>query len=326
MRGHLWTIAPVVRHELRRRVSPRDHAADVSRGAPWETHLVDAVRGRVRLSGRWQSSGDEGAPAVVLVHGLGGSIESHYVLGLARALERARFDVLRLHLRGADRRGDDYYHAGLTADLDAALSSVELASREQVAIVGFSLGGHLALRYASEEPSARVQAIAAIGPPLDLALGSQAIDRRRRAPYLRHVLGGMVEIYEAVAARHDVPIAVAEARRIRSLREWDERIIAPRFGFRDADDYYARVSVGPRLGAIEVPTLLVVGAQDPMIPLEVVRPSLARASKAVDVRIVDGGHVGFPRTLDLGRKAPLGLEEQLVRWLLDTLALKECER
>lgn len=72
----------------------------------------------------------------------------------ARVAEAAGLDSLRLNLRGADRMGEDGYHAGLTADLAAALASPELADYRSVGVLGFSLGGH-----------------PAFSPRLDLGLG-----------------------------------------------------------------------------------------------------------------------------------------------------------
>jgi predicted alpha/beta-fold hydrolase len=80
------------------------------------------------------------------------------------------------------------------------------------------------------------------------------------------------------------------------------------------------VSVAKRLGSIAAPTLVVVGADDPMIPASIVTPWLAGASRAVDARVVPGGHVGFSRGLDLGERAPRGLEPQLASWITRTLA------
>jgi hypothetical protein len=309
-------LAPSARHVLRKSLVPARHRAEAERGVAWSTRLDDSIHGALALTGRLhRAARTPEAPLAIVVHGLGGSIESHYVLSIACVLERRGFDVLRVNLRGACRSAGDYYHAGLVADLEAVLASSEVFGRERIVLVGFSLGGHLVSRFASLSPPPSVRAVAAVCPPLDLALGADAIDAPARRPYLRYVLSGMCEIYEAVAARADVPIPVSEARAIRSLREWDERIIAPRFGFRDADHYYREVSVGPRLGAIEIPTLLVVGDRDPMIPLEVVRPSLDGASRSVDARIVPGGHVGFPRGLDLGERASRGIDDQVAAWL-----------
>ena len=91
--------------------------------------------GSVRLTGRLTL--EPGASGiVVIVHGMGGRTTSHYCLRAAAAARRAGFSSLRLSLRGSDREGEDFYHAGLTADLRAALTSPAVARHERVFILG----------------------------------------------------------------------------------------------------------------------------------------------------------------------------------------------
>jgi predicted alpha/beta-fold hydrolase len=297
--GHFWTVAPYLRH----RCAPV--RAPVAR--PWSTTVPDPSHGPVRLSG-WLAAPEDARALLVVVHGLGGSAESHYVLPAACAAAEAGLACLRLNLRGADGSGEDFYHAGLAEDLRAALADAALARFDAIAFLGFSEGGHVVLRYAAEGTDPRVRAVAAICPPLDLDRAAAAIDRPERALYRRHVLGGLARAYAPVAARRPVPCEPAAARRIRTIREWDRRIVAPRHGFASAEDYYARASVAPLLGRIAAPALLIAAEHDPMVPAGTLRPALAGAGANLEVRwLARGGHVGFP--------AALALERELVAWL-----------
>jgi predicted alpha/beta-fold hydrolase len=253
---------------------------------------------------------------LLIVHGLGGSSDAHYVIAAARAAERAGLASLRVDLRGA--MGEDLYNAGVTADLRAALASEALASYERLYILGYSLGGHITLRHATEEMDARVRAVAAVCPPIDLDRGAAAMDMPERWVYRRHVLEALKAAYAAVVARRTnwaLP-PLAEARAIGRLRAWDDRIVAPRFGFRSAEHYYAEASVAPRLRMLRRPALLVWARFDPMIPEGTVRPALEPDRPLLDVRWIEsGGHVGFPASLDLGLGGDTGLEPQVIRWL-----------
>jgi predicted alpha/beta-fold hydrolase len=146
-----------------------------------------------------------------------------------------------------------------------------------------------------------------------------ALDMRERWIYRQHVLGALKEGYAAIFARRGAALSLpplAEARDIEHLRAWDDRIIAPRFGFRSAEHYYAEVSAGPRLARLGRPALLVEANDDPMILADTVRPTLREELPLLDVRwMEEGGHVGFPASLDLGLGGELGLEHQIVRWL-----------
>jgi hypothetical protein len=309
LRGHFWTVGPFLRAVLR---PPRP---PISRH--FRAEVADALHGVVRISGRLAEPAGA-RTLVVLVHGLGGSAESPYMIETAATAHGAGFASLRLNLRGADLSGEDFSHAGLTADLHATLESPDLAPYDSVFVIGFSLGGHLTLRYATEPHDPRVRAVSAICPPLDLAGAARAMDQPIRAPYRRHVLSGLKRIYEEVHRRRGGSARrLDEARAIETLRAWDDQIIAPRHGFANAEDYWNKMSVGPRLDRVGPPALAVIAEADPMIPLGTVRPAL-EATDRIDVRWVPparGGHVGFPTNLDLGVDARLGMAPQVLGWL-----------
>ncbi|HEY3594898.1 MAG TPA: alpha/beta fold hydrolase, partial [Polyangiaceae bacterium] len=302
--GHGWTIGPWLLHEV--------HPAIAPAAAPWSTVLEDAKIGAVKLTGLLRH---QGPSLAILVHGLGGEVEASYMARAAVAAEQAGLSSLRLHLRGADRSGEDYYHAGLTADLHAAIASPDLARYERIFLFGYSLGGHLTLRYAVDAPDPRVVAVAAACSPLDLDASAHAFDQPECELYRRFILRSLYEIYEEVARRRQVPISVALARRIRTIREWDRLIVAPRYGFRDAEHYYHSVSVGPWLPELRIPSLLVYARHDPIVVSSAVSPALqTRAPRTVVRWIERGGHLGFSSKLDLGFGPLLGLEGQIMSW------------
>ena len=90
----------------------------------------------------------------------------------------------------------------------------------------------------------------------------------------------------------------------------------PRHGFESPDQYYESQSVAPHLHRLEVPTLVVACEHDPMVSLRTMRASLRGASSAVELRTTPlGGHVAFPRHVDIGVGPERGLERQVVAWL-----------
>jgi predicted alpha/beta-fold hydrolase len=262
---------------------------------------------------------------LILIHGLGGSSQSSY-LAAANDLAHARgVATLRLNLRGSDLRGADFYHAGLSADLHQVVAHERLSGYSQIYVLGYSLGGHMSLRFASETPDARVKRVATLCAPLDLDRSAQCFDSARATLYRGHVLKALKRIYRAVTLRHGSGISAAEADRIAAIRDWDEQIVAPRHGYASAADYYAKASAGPTLGQINVPTLIAYARQDPMVPLETLTDSLRGRSRCVDTwEIPRGGHIGFPPG-QLLEAQPLhgppdgsnqAVEAQLVDWLL----------
>ncbi len=322
LQAHYWTVMPRLRHGLRPLPAPPSR--------PWEVSVEDPVTGRVRLTARLSEQPAPGSASeiLVIVHGIGGCCESRTALSAARAAAALGMAALRVNLRGCDRLGDDFYHAGLTSDLHAALASAEVAPYERIFLLGYSLGGHLALRLATEAADPRLAAVVAVCAPLDLAGVVTAIDRPALWAYRRSVLGGLKEIYAACAARRPGGLPLREAAAIRHLREWDDRIVAPRHGFAGAADYYARAGVAPLLPELRLPALFVGAEHDPMVPAATVRPVLERfVSPRLTVRwLTRGGHCGFPNNIQVGvngcdsstvdgRAGAGALERQVIAWL-----------
>jgi uncharacterized protein len=303
--AHLWTVATRLR---------RPPQAPPAR--PWSTEVSDPALGRVRLTGVLRQ--EPGARELLLfIHGITGCAEATYARCVAGVAAAAGVSCLRLNLRGCDRLGEDFYHGGLSSDLEAVLASPECSDYPAVYLLGYSLGGHLALRYAACGPDRRLRAVAAVCSPLDLTLSGRRFDQPAVWAYRRYVLANFREIYAAIAARRPVPVAPETAAKFVYLRQWDEEVVAPRWGFAGADDYHARASVAPHLGELAAPALLVAVEDDPMVPGEILRPVLARRGHDLEVRWVErGGHMAFPAALDLGYPGPPGLEGQLLGWLL----------
>lgn len=266
--GHYWTIA----HHLRRQ---QRHSL-VGPVEPIEVLIADTHTVNITLTGVVQEpalpAGQTARDLLVLIHGLGGSADSGYMLEASAAALARGCAVLRVNLRGADSRGTDFYHAGLYTDVLRVLQHDVVRRHHNVYVLGISLGGHVLLRAAGQGPPSNVRAVAALCPPLDLAACSAAFDRKRQWIYRRHILESLKQMYTRFAAHHPevrrnlgLP-AVEHAKAIQSMGEWDRAIVAPRYGFESAAQYYTRQSAGPRLDAVEVPALIVTTRFDPMVP------------------------------------------------------------
>jgi predicted alpha/beta-fold hydrolase len=308
--GHFWTVTPWLWHRVQPTRPPPSSAFSVRVG--------ESSAGPVHVLGRIRHRNDTRS-ILIIVHGLGGSSESHYMMSMAAWAERMGLACLRLNMRGAGGDGSDLYHAGLYADVHATLQSPELDRYDRAIIVGYSLGGHIALRYAASGAlDPRVRAVAAICAPVDLDRAVTAIDRPKRWLYRRHILTGLKNMYRTAAARRPMPLPCDDALAIDTMREWDSRIMTRHFGYPSAEAYYAAESVAPRLRDISVPALLIAAEADPMVPVDVVRPALEAhpLSPLLDVKLLPvGGHVGFPSELSLGFGPGPGLESQVLHWL-----------
>ena len=252
-----------------------------------------------RLSARLERppSGGEG-PLVVLIHGLGGSEESAYLHASAAALLAAGRRVLRLNLRGAGPSRPlcaQQYHAGRTRDLHDALAALPPGLLEEgVVLVGFSLGGNMLLKFLSEiDADGVVRAAVSVSAPIDLAAASRRFLEPRNLVYHRYLLRGMQEeaLGEGAALTEEERRVIPE---VRSILEFDERIVAPRNGYAGAADYYAKNHARQFLAAIPVTTLVIHALDDPWIPGEAYTSfDWSGNPKLVPLLPAGGGHVGF---------------------------------
>ena len=277
--------------------------------APWSIVVPDPRPGaaeRTTLVGAL--GGPRRGELYLLVHGLGGDADSPYMIEAASALQAQGYATLRLSMRGAGRSGADYYHAGLASDLITVLADPSLAGFERVFVLGFSLGGHVSVHLSFlAERDPRVAAIIAICAPLDLERNVIELDTPSGWIYRRHVLNGLAKIHAKVHP--------GQTRRFTTIREWDAATIVPRYGFESPEHYWRSQSAGPRLREAGVPILYVATESDPMVPAVTVTPHLQRAGSSIDIRWVRrGGHVGFPRDIDLGLPGELGLFPQIMSW------------
>lgn len=282
--------------------------------APWETTLVDPEDGEVRLTGDLRET--PGAKDLyILCHGLGGKTQSIYCVRGASAVAGIGQSSLAVALRGADRLGEGFYNIALVADLHAVVKSAALAHYERIFVIGYSMGGYVALHFALDPRDPRVKAVAVVCTPIDLKAAQLFIDSKPAWIYRKHVLAGLVDIYMHTAKVRDVPTDPELVRKVKTMHEWDRLTIAPRYGYDSPEHYYEELSIRPHLGNFAVPVLHLASRRDPIIASSTIEPFQGNAATPYELRWTDaGGHVNYSRNLDVGLGPNLGLEGQLFHW------------
>lgn len=243
------------------------------------------------------------APRILLLHGLEGSIRSHYAQGLLNEAGRRGWgaDLLIFRSCGSElnltRR---FYHSGETTDVAFVLKRI---SREfplaSLGMVGVSLGGNVLLKFLGErgkDMPNTVRGAATISVPFDLARSSKRINRGFSRLYQRFFLGSLRRKAGEKARRFPDLAPPDRIASLRTLEDFDNLITGPLHGFADAQDYYARSSSLPYLQAIKLKTLLISAVDDPMLPPEVLDEvrEIAGKNPALEIDFVQkGGHAGF---------------------------------
>lgn len=210
---------------------------------------------------------------LVLVHGLEGSSDSRYIQGIAARAWASGCNVIRMNMRncgGSEMLTPTLYHSGLSADVGAVVHHyAEQFGLQRIALVGYSMGGNLVLKFAGEWGSRPpLCAVATVCPAIDLAAGADALHAPANRVYEWRFLRGLTARYSRKAAQYSSIYAPLKAiGPVRSIRQFDDKIVARYCGFRDADDYYYRAASARVVDRIAVPTLILCAKDDPFIRL-----------------------------------------------------------
>lgn len=136
----------------------RRTAARIVQYLPAKGRFVDVPGGQLHV----RESGLESAPAVLLVHGLGGQM-SHFDYGLAEQLARS-FRVVVVDRPGSGHSlRDEMTSADVSTQAAALALLIDRLALGRPTVVGHSLGGAIALALAVEHP-ASVGALALVAP------------------------------------------------------------------------------------------------------------------------------------------------------------------
>jgi predicted alpha/beta-fold hydrolase len=255
---------------------------------------------RIRGQCHWQSRPRE-RPTLVLVHGLEGSSESRYMLGIAECAFAAGWNAVRLNQRncgGTESFTPTLYNSGLSGDYRAVLTElIERDSLLEIFFAGYSMGGNLVLKMAGELAGGaprQLRGIAAVCPALELAQCVDAVGLPSNFVYQGHFVRGLKDRMRRKAKLFPGKFDLGPMARVRTLREFDDVITATYCGFRDASDYYARSSALQVAGKIRVPTLVLTAQDDPFVPFESFSdPAIAKNSYIRLIAPVHGGHCAF---------------------------------
>ncbi|HRI50979.1 MAG TPA: alpha/beta fold hydrolase [Pseudomonadota bacterium] len=273
-------------------------------------HAAEALRipvndGALLAHARWLPGA---RLTVLLVHGVAGTSHSRYMQRAAAACLAEGYHAVCLNLRGSGpgrALSPTLYHCGLTADLDAAVAA--LSRRPEVLgvlVIGFSLGGSMSL-LAAAAPPVGLLGVASVSAPMDLEQTVRGLQRPAARIYHHYVLRGLKSALREHGQswpQASPPDMVAVGLQARTVHDFDDRVMAPRYGFAGAAEYYRKSSCGPHLAELKLPCLIVHADDDPMVPLSTVLPYLAGASRSVTSwRCRHGGHIGF--ITGLGRLA-----------------------
>ena len=212
-----------------------------------------------------QIEGPVHAPVVLLLHGFGSSLQTWdaWGQGLANEYRMVRLDIAGFGLTGPAEPGD----YSDEADVQRLLAVVDQLGLPRMTVVGHSMGGRLAWHFAAAHPQ-RVDKLVLIAPdgfPDPQAKSDRTYDVPAWMGVARYALPRWM-IKKGVASAYADPSRLDDD----TARRYQDMLLAP--GVRQA--VLARMAQTrnrdplPWLQRLTMPTLLLWGAQDGMIPAE----------------------------------------------------------
>ncbi len=289
--GHLQTLYPA----LCRRISSHAKISRERLTTPDKDFIDLDWCGKTRL------------PLVILLHGLSGSSQSSYIKGLQQVLIRQGFRSVALNFRGCSGESNNLarsYHSGDTDDIDFIYQTLRQREPDTpVAVIGFSLGGNVLLKWLGERGNdLSLFAAVSVSVPFVLSVCASKLDSGFSKVYRNNLLGEL-KAYIAFKLEYLLKTGkneeaeklkqLGDLSKINSFWQYDNQVIAALYGYKDAEDYYQRSSARQFLHSITVPTLMIQSKDDPFMTSDVI-PDKEETSSNVCMEITDrGGHVGF---------------------------------
>lgn len=270
------------------------------KNVPTEERMFEVEPGsRILTKCHWQSPPHKYS-TILLVHGLEGCTESHYMRGIAHKAWHAGFNVVRMNQRncgGTEHLTPTLYNGGMSRDLRAVVS--ELATHDRVSkiwAVGYSMGGNLALKMAGEVDHnlPALQGVVAVCPNIHPAKCVEALQKPENWIYYKYFLWNLKDRLQRKAQIFPNKWDLSQLKRVRTLREFDDAFTSKDDGYKDAFDYYERSGSRHVLENIDLPTLVITAQDDPFIPYHIFEESAIRKNPAIHfIAPRYGGHCGF---------------------------------
>lgn len=237
-------------------------------------------------------------PIVFVLHGLEGSINSHYAKGMMNSIKEKGWIGVLMHFRGCsgrpNRQGPSY-HSGDTWDVHYCTQFLkDRFAKRPLAIIGFSLGGNVLTRYLSEDQNNPFDCAAVICAPLHLASCSVRIGKGFSKVYQKYLVDMLKDSTHAKIKLDLIShLSSDELAKIHTLYDFDDKVTAPINGFEGATDYYEQSSGIFVLDKISKPTLIIHALDDPFLCHEYLQ-QLPKEHQHINFEISNrGGHVGF---------------------------------
>lgn len=248
----------------------------------------------------WSTSRFETNKLVILIHGLEGNAQRHYIVGSAKIFNQHNYDACAINLRGCSGEQNRLfrtYHSGATEDLTAVIQHIlSHKSYDNIYLMGYSLGGNLILKYLGEGNTVPAQLKGSVGVsvPCNLKSASDELLKTKNALYSARFKKHLIAKLMAKKQVFPELISDTEINRIKTLKDFDDIYTSRAHGFENANDYYEKCSCLQFLPRITVPSLILNAKNDSFLGEACYPTKETLSNPKLYLEIPKfGGHVGF---------------------------------
>jgi predicted alpha/beta-fold hydrolase len=235
---------------------------------------------------------------LLILHGLEGSIHSAYAKRMLNYCNQHQIAAVFMHFRGCSgepNRRLRGYHSGETNDLRCVIEHLKANGVNDIALLGYSLGGNATLKYMGEtKTDPIVRCATAVSVPLRLDICADTMDSGFAKIYQHTLLNRLIKkMYLKRHFMNEHERSFPDPTNMKNFRQFDDQFTAPIHNFENAQDYYQKSSARQFLKGINKPTLILHSRDDPFMTSEVL-PDDDELSESVTLELSNrGGHVGF---------------------------------
>ena len=257
---------------------------------------------------------------LLILHGLEGSINSAYAKRILNYCNQHHIAAVLMHFRGCSGEPNRLlrsYHSGETGDLRRVINHLKTRNVEEIALLGYSLGGNVTLKYMGEaETDSAICCAIAVSVPFRLDICATAMNRGFARVYQRSLLNRLIHkmqfkqhLLKADARDFPDPLLMSD------FWQFDNNFTAPIHGYDNAEHYYQCASSRQFLKSIEKPTLIIHARDDPFMSSGVLPEDNELADSVMLELSSHGGHVGFIGSN--GLIPDLWLQKRIHQFLID---------
>lgn len=282
------------------------HISTIYSGVLRKVEGVTQKRERITLPDQdfidldWSYAGKKTKQLLVVLHGLEGNAQRHYMLGSAKMANQNNMDAVCVNFRGCSgevNKTFQSYHSGKTDDLASVIKHITTQfDYDTIYLNGFSLGGNVILKYLGETSDLpkQIKAAVTVSVPVYLKGSLEQLMLSKNYVYSKKFLRNLRTKLIVKQQLFPQKINNQDLSAVKTLKDFDDVYTSKAHGFKDAYDYYEQSSSLQYLKHISIPTLLINAQNDSFLSKECYPIQEAEQNANFYLEMPKyGGHVGF---------------------------------